>query len=89
VLHSRNKERSVGIGKKNQKEVPPTPYSLVPAFMRLIQRERISRFLFRLSRYAYCSAFSTLGRAALMQFLLRPLNPLARRKILSLFMLHS
>lgn len=62
-----------------------TPCSTAAALMRCIHNERMSRFFCFLSRKAYCSAFSTLGCAALMQFLLLPRKPLAIAKILSRF----
>lgn len=46
--------------------------------MRWIHSARMSRFLLRRSRYAYCSAFSTLLRAMWMQFFARPLKPCVR-----------
>lgn len=46
----------------------------------------MSRFLFRLSRKAYCKLFSTRSRATRMQFFDRPRKPLASFKILSLCM---
>lgn len=64
-----------------------TPWRRVPALMRSIQRDRMSRFLLRRSRYEYCSAFSTRSLAIRMQFLARPRNPFANLKILSLFIL--
>jgi hypothetical protein len=53
--------------------------------MRSIQRDRMSLFLLRRSLYEYCSAFSTLSLAILIQFFALPLNPLANLKILPLF----
>lgn len=56
-----------------------TPCCLAPALIRWIHSARMSRFLFRRSRYAYCSAFSTLLRARLMQLFARPLKPCIQR----------
>lgn len=66
-----------------------TPCWRVPAFIRWIQRERMSRFLLRLSLYEYCKAFSTLSLAILMQFLALPLNPFASFNIAFLFIILS
>lgn len=57
--------------------------------MRSIQRERISRFLVRRSRYEYWRAFSTLSLAILIQFLALPLNPFANLNTSFLFILSS
>ena len=66
---------------------PLTPYCRDPALMRVIHSALISRFLARRSRKAYCRLFSTRSRAMRMQFLARPLNPLASLRILALFII--
>ena len=64
-----------------------TPYCRLPAVIRVIHSDRMSRFLVRRSLKAYCSDFSTRSRAILMQFLARPRNPLASLKIFPLFIM--
>ena len=81
--------RDTGVLERKDKRKILTPCKREPALMRSIQRERISRFLVRRSRYEYWRAFSTLSRAILIQFLALPLNPFANLNTSFLFIFLS